>query len=131
MGGVGSPLLTCRPAGGGGYVPVQVVVPITDAIALNADGPEIPIVAAIASITTVYIRSKTNATLTATLYCYNQAGTEQWTETIALSAAKYNTKAITRATAANDYLHAKITAYTSGGEDISVVAAGKRTVTAT
>lgn len=114
-----------------GYVQAQVVVPITDTPAADADGPEIPVYSALSSVNVLYIRSKTALTGTITLYCYDEDGTLDWSEAQALSAEKYKEKAITQEITARQYLCAKITAYTSGGEDISVVAEGKRAVTAT
>lgn len=120
------------PAGGngGGDVHHQAVLPITDTLALNAEGPHVPILfaAKASSVDVIYVRSKTAMTATITVYCYNQAGAQQWSQAVALAGVVYNSATgLSYSIAANDYLTAKITAYTSGGDEPLAVVRFKET----
>jgi hypothetical protein len=131
MGGVGSPLLTCRPAAGGGYVDVEIVIPVTGTLAVgDSKSPHIPIRGAISSIDTVYLRSTTAVTGTFQVEAFNEAGTSQWTVNVSPSAQAYKeVTGLSNSLADKNYVRVDITAYTSGGQDISLIIHGKRAVT--
>lgn len=116
----GTDIVGDTPAGGAGDVHHQAVLPITDTLALNAEGPHVPILfaAKASSVDVIYVRSKTAMTATVTVYCYNQAGAQQWSQAVALAGVVYNSvTGLSYSIAANDYLLAKVTAYTSGGDE--------------
>lgn len=106
----------------GGDVYHEVLLPVTDTLALNAESPHVPIILVpiASSVDKIYIRSKTNMTFTVTVYCYNQAGASQWGSppTLAPSGELYKeTTGLTLTIPEKGYLLAKITAYTSGGDE--------------
>jgi hypothetical protein len=116
-----------------GYVDVQIILPVTDTLAVGDDkSPRVPIRGAISSIANIYLRSTTAVTATFQVEAFNQAGTSQWTETISPSAELYKLlSGLSRSLADTDYVRVDITAYTSGGSNVLVVIQGKRAVTAT
>lgn len=100
---------------------------------LNDESGGVPIVGVPkdSSVDLVYIRSLNNLTGTVTVYCYNQAGTQQWNQAVALSGVKYNSATPSQDINQFDYLYAKLTAFTSGGSKVYAVVRYKEQVTAT
>jgi len=71
-------------------------------------------------------------TATITVYCCTEGAGAEWNQAVALAGVKYNeATGLSHDIDEDDYLYAKITAYTSGGDEPLAVVRFKVPVTAT